>query len=78
MTKLLHTSRLAMCLILLLSATAVSAAKLPKLTGANGLKFGWTLEKCVETVGDVPRKMTTGTHRNLNFHAILIPSIIYQ
>ena len=61
MTKLLHTSRLAMCLILLLSATAVSAAKLPKLTGANGLKFGWTLEKCVETVGDVPRKMTTGT-----------------
>ena len=61
MTKLLHTSRLAMCLILLLSATAVSAAKLPKLTGANGLKFGWTLEKCVETVGDVPRKMTPGT-----------------
>lgn len=61
MTKLLHTSRLAMCLILLLSATAVSAAKLPKLTGANGLKFGWPLEKCVETVGDVPRKMTTGT-----------------
>lgn len=60
MTKLLHTSRLAICLIMLISATVANAAKPAKLTGANGLKFGWSLEKCVETVGNVPRKMTTG------------------
>lgn len=29
-----------------------------KLTGTNLVKFGWKYERCVEAIGDVPRKRT--------------------
>ncbi|MCM1022164.1 MAG: hypothetical protein NC343_07835 [Muribaculum sp.] len=52
-----HYLTIVLLFVLTLPATA---AKLPKLDGANGLRFGWSLEKCVEAIGDVPRKMTKG------------------
>lgn len=40
----------------LLMAGAAGAAE--KLTGANNIKFGWKFDRCVEAIGDVPRKRT--------------------
>lgn len=36
--------------------SAANAAE--KLTGTGNLKFGWKFDRCVEAVGDVPRKRT--------------------
>ncbi len=53
--------RILVCsIVMLLSVQPASAAKKPHIKGANGLQFGWTLEKCSELIGDVPRKMTKG------------------
>ena len=53
--------RILTCVIIaFLSLQPANAEKKPRIKGANGLQFGWTLEKCSESIGDVPRKMTTG------------------
>lgn len=50
------------CLIMaLIVVMPASAEKRPRIKGANGLEFGWSLEKCSEKIGDVPRRMTKGT-----------------
>ena len=36
--------------------SAIGAAE--KLTGANNVKFGWKSARCIEAIGDVPRKKT--------------------
>ena len=35
-----------------------------KLTGVNGIKFGWKFDRCVEAIGDVPRKHTNSDNEN--------------
>ena len=54
------TRTIACAIIALLAIMPANAEKLPKLKGANGLEFGWSLEKCAEKIGDVPRRMTKG------------------
>jgi hypothetical protein len=48
---------LLLSLLILICSASLSAAD--KLTEVNGIKFGWKFDKCVEAVGDVPRKLTT-------------------
>ena len=35
-----------------------------KLTGVNGIKFGWKFDRCLEAIGDVPRKHTNSDNEN--------------
>ncbi len=46
--------------LLLFALTLMSAAAVAteKLTEVNGVKFGWKYDRCVEAIGDVPRKFT--------------------
>lgn len=44
-------------LIVLAGGLAMAAGK-EKMSAVNGIKFGWKFDKCVEAIGDVPRKLT--------------------
>ncbi len=46
-------------LLFTLAIIAGAAAATEKLTGVNNIKFGWKLDRCIEAIGDVPRKLTT-------------------
>ena len=46
-----------LALALLCGGIALASGK-EKMKGVNGINFGWKFEKCVETIGDVPRKLT--------------------
>ena len=49
--------RLLLSAISLIVTLSIFAAD--KLTEVNGIKFGTKFDKCVEAIGDVPRKLTT-------------------
>lgn len=44
--------------IILLAIVSAAAFATEKLTEVNGVKFGWKYDRCVEAIGDVPRKLT--------------------
>lgn len=59
--QIISAARAVVCVIVaLLAIMPANAEKLPKMKGANGLEFGWSLEKCSEYIGNVPRRMTKG------------------
>lgn len=53
----MRKSILFLALVMLCGGLAMAAGK-EKMKGVNGINFGWKFEKCVEAIGDVPRKLT--------------------
>ena len=53
----MRKSILFLALVMLCGGLAMAAGK-EKMKGVNGINFGWKFDKCVEAVGDVPRKLT--------------------
>ena len=45
-------------LFILCAAIAFLASASERMTGVNNIKFGWKSARCIEAIGDVPRKMT--------------------
>ena len=48
---------LLMAIVLLAGASTAGARD--KMTGVNGIRFGWKYDKCVEALGDPQRSVTT-------------------
>ncbi|MCM1505116.1 MAG: hypothetical protein NC127_07960 [Muribaculum sp.] len=46
-----------LAMIVLCGGMAMAIGK-EKMKGVNGINFGWKFDKCVEAIGDVPRKLT--------------------
>lgn len=46
-----------MAIVLLAGASTAGARD--KMTGVNGIRFGWKYDKCVEALGDPQRSVTT-------------------